>query len=161
MKKSLPFKHQCKLLLYALEYFLNGRGVADEGCGHFQIFWRHIAHSRFYIIGNPFHKMTNARIIKYVLESLFIIYLDILVWCCSICSSTSFIESFRPRKMEATVKYLPCNGLQAVIIFPGENIYRYQCINQSRTRNKSYAYMAMWASTYRPGISKEIPKVTF
>ena len=51
--------------------------------------------------------------------------LDIFVWYCSIWSSTSFMETF-PRNMVATVKYLPCNGLQAVIIFPGENICKWR-----------------------------------
>merc|ERR1719318_2471772 len=44
-----------------------------------------------------------------------------LFWMLSICSSTSFMD-MRPRKTAATVRYLPCLGSQAAIMFLASNI---------------------------------------
>merc|ERR1719242_887821 len=48
-------------------------------------------------------------------------YEEFLFWTLSICSSTSFVL-MRPRNIAATVKYLPCLGSQAHIMFLASNI---------------------------------------
>lgn len=50
-------------------------------------------------------------------------YLEFLFWMLSICSSTSFIDII-PRKIAATVRYRPCRGSQAAIMFLASNIWK-------------------------------------
>merc|ERR1712179_469440 len=56
-----------------------------------------------------------------------------LFWTLSICSSTSLVD-MRPRNMAATVRYRPCRGSQAAIMFFASNIC---CVN-SGTVNARY-----------------------
>merc|ERR1712223_1416127 len=58
-------------------------------------------------------------------------YDEFLFWMLSICSSTSFID-IRPRNTAATVKYLPCLGSQAAIMFLASNIC---CVNSGTVRD--------------------------
>merc|ERR1719260_241450 len=72
-----------------------------------------------------------------------------LFWIPSICSSTSFIDIL-PRKTAATVKYLPCLGSQAAIIFLASNI----CWVSSGTVRALYCWLPLAVRGANPGMKK-------
>merc|ERR1719367_681555 len=76
-------------------------------------------------------------------------YDEFLFWMLSICSSTSFID-IRPRNTAATVKYLPCLGSQAAIMFLASNIC---CVNSGTVRDL-YCWLPRDVSGANPGIKK-------
>ena len=76
-------------------------------------------------------------------------YDEFLFWTLSICSSTSFID-IRPRKIAATVKYRPCRGSQAAIMFLASNIC---CVN-SGTVKARYCWEPRDVSGAKPGMKK-------
>merc|ERR1719512_591352 len=72
-----------------------------------------------------------------------------LFWIPSICSSTSFID-MRPRKTAATVRYLPCLGSQAAIMFLASNI----CWVSSGTVRALYCWEPLAVRGANPGMKK-------
>merc|ERR1712165_87829 len=72
-----------------------------------------------------------------------------LFWTFNICSSTSFMDIL-PRNMAATVKYRPCLGSQAAIIFLASNIC---CVN-SGTVKARYCWLPLEVNGAKPGIKK-------
>merc|ERR1711923_547841 len=76
-------------------------------------------------------------------------YEEFLFWMLSICSSTSFID-IRPRNTAATVKYLPCRGSQAAIMFLASNIC---CVN-SGTVKDLYCWLPREVRGAKPGMKK-------
>merc|ERR1740131_629442 len=72
-----------------------------------------------------------------------------LFWIPSICSSTSFMDIL-PRKTAATVKYLPCLGSQAAIIFLASNI----CWVNSGTVRALYCCEPRAVRGANPGMKK-------
>merc|ERR1719370_1839919 len=72
-----------------------------------------------------------------------------LFWIPSICSSTSFIDIL-PRKTAATVKYLPCLGSQAAIMFLASNI----CWVNSGTERGRYCWLPLAVRGANPGMKK-------
>merc|ERR1711994_879796 len=67
----------------------------------------------------------------------------------NICSSTSFMD-MRPRKTAATVKYLPCLGSQAAIMFLASNI----CCVSSGTVRDLYCWLPRDVRGAKPGMKK-------
>ena len=57
MQESLAPEHGSELLADALETFLNGRRIADEGGAHLQIAGRNMTNCRFDIVGDPLSKL--------------------------------------------------------------------------------------------------------
>ena len=57
MEEGLSPEHGSKLFSNPLEEFLDGRGVANEGCRHLEAPWRDVANSSLDIVGNPLHKV--------------------------------------------------------------------------------------------------------
>ena len=53
VKESLATEHRGELAPYALEDFLDGRGVAEESGRHGQAIGRDVAHGKLYIVWNP------------------------------------------------------------------------------------------------------------
>ena len=82
-------------------------------------------------------------------EDLLYIYYLFLFWTFIICSSTSFIDIF-PRNMAATVRYLPCRGSQAAIMFLLSNIC---CVN-SFTVSARYCWLSRLVNGAKPGMKK-------
>merc|ERR1712198_590133 len=76
-------------------------------------------------------------------------YDEFLFWMFSICSSTSFMD-MRPRKTAATVRYLPCLGSQAAIMFLASNI----CCVSSGTVRALYCWDPLAVRGANPGIKK-------
>merc|ERR1719513_474410 len=76
-------------------------------------------------------------------------YEEFLFWILSICSSTSFMD-MRPRKTAATVRYLPCLGSQAAIMFLASNI----CWVSSGTVRALYCWEPLAVRGANPGIKK-------
>merc|ERR1719295_2332721 len=75
---------------------------------------------------------------------------ELFLFCTlSICSSTSFIL-IRPRNMAATVKYLPCLGSQAAIMFLASNI----CWVSSGTVRERYCWLPLEVRGANPGMKK-------
>merc|ERR1719186_1753552 len=74
---------------------------------------------------------------------------EFLFWMFSICSSTSFMD-MRPRKTAATVRYLPCLGSQAAIIFFASNI----CWVSSGTEIALYWVAPRAVRGAKPGMKK-------
>merc|ERR1711974_456768 len=72
-----------------------------------------------------------------------------LFWVLSICSSTSFMD-IRPRNMVATVKYRPCRGSQAAIMFLASNI----CWVNSGTVKARYCWLPLEVNGAKPGMKK-------
>ena len=72
-----------------------------------------------------------------------------LFWTFSICSSTSFMDIF-PRNMAATVRYLPCLGSHAAIMFLLSNI----CWVNSFTVRERYCWLSRLVSGAKPGMKK-------
>jgi len=75
--------------------------------------------------------------------------LEFLFCTASICSSTSFID-IRPLNMAATVRYRPCLGSQAAIIFLASNI----CCVSSGTDMARYFWLPRAVSGANPGMKK-------
>lgn len=90
----------------------------------------------------------TTRFINSLHLTLQIIYL-FLFWTFSICSSTSFMDIF-PRNMAATVRYLPCLGSHAAIMFLLSNIC---CVN-SFTVSARYCWLSRLVNGAKPGIKK-------
>merc|ERR1712042_307237 len=76
-------------------------------------------------------------------------YEEFLFWTFNICSSTSFMD-MRPRNMAATVKYRPCRGSQAAIMFLASNI----CWVSSGTVKARYCWLPLEVSGAKPGMKK-------
>merc|ERR1719309_202242 len=76
-------------------------------------------------------------------------YEEFLFWIFNICSSTSFMDIL-PLNTAATVKYLPCLGSQAVIIFFASNI----CWVNSGTVSALYCCEPLAVSGANPGMKK-------
>merc|ERR1719187_1422181 len=72
-----------------------------------------------------------------------------LFWMFNICSSTSFMD-IRPRNTAATVRYLPCLGSQAVIMFLASNI----CCVSSDTESALYCWEPLEVRGAKPGMKK-------
>merc|ERR1712117_566876 len=75
--------------------------------------------------------------------------LEFLFCTASICSSTSFID-IRPLNMAATVRYRPCLGSQAAIIFLASNI----CWVNSGTVKALYCWLPLDVNGANPGMKK-------
>ena len=69
MQESLATEHGSELLRDALEQFLDGGGVADEGGGHLQAAGRDVAHGGLDVVGDPFHEVA-AVLVLHVLDLL-------------------------------------------------------------------------------------------
>ena len=76
-------------------------------------------------------------------------YDEFLFCTFSICSSTSFID-MRPRKIAATVRYRPCRGSHAAIMFFASNI----CCVSSGTVKPRYCCEPRDVSGAKPGMKK-------
>mmetsp|Transcript_110201 Transcript_110201/g.206573 ORF Transcript_110201/g.206573 Transcript_110201/m.206573 type:complete len:225 (-) Transcript_110201:649-1323(-) len=76
-------------------------------------------------------------------------YEEFLFWTFSICSSTSLVD-MRPRKSAAAVKYRPCRGSAAHIIFFASNI----CCVSSGTVNARYCCDPREVSGAKPVMKK-------
>lgn len=72
-----------------------------------------------------------------------------MVCILSICSSTSFMD-IRPRNMLAAVKYRPCRGSHAAIIFLASNI----CCTNSGTVRARYCWLPRDVSGAKPVMKK-------
>jgi hypothetical protein len=57
VEESLSPEHSSELLGDALEHFLNGGGVADEGHGHLESLGWDIANRRLDVVGDPLHEV--------------------------------------------------------------------------------------------------------
>ncbi|KAF4522002.1 hypothetical protein B566_EDAN010851 [Ephemera danica] len=115
MQERLATEHSCELLGNAFKDLLNGCGVADECSRHLETSGRNVTHCYLHVVSMLIIMVTN----NLLLDS--VTYAEFLFWTLSICSSTSFIDIL-PRKIVATVRYLPCRGSQAAIIFLASNI---------------------------------------
>merc|ERR1719297_60960 len=76
-------------------------------------------------------------------------YEEFLFCTLSICSSTSFMDIL-PLKQAATVRYLPCRGSQAAIMFLASNI----CWVSSGTVRARYCWEPRAVSGANPGMKK-------
>merc|ERR1719439_453714 len=76
-------------------------------------------------------------------------YEEFLFWTPSICSSTSFMDIL-PLKQEATVRYRPCLGSQAAIMFLASNI----CWVSSGTVTALYCWDPRAVRGAKPGMKK-------
>merc|ERR1719369_26950 len=76
-------------------------------------------------------------------------YGEFLFCTFSICSSTSFMDMW-PLKTAATVKYLPCLGSQAAIMFLASNI----CCVSSGTVTDLYCWLPFGVRGANPGMKK-------
>merc|ERR1712029_770183 len=76
-------------------------------------------------------------------------YEEFLFCTFNICSSASFMD-MRPRKTVATVKYLPCLGSQAAIMFLVLNI----CCVSSGTVCALYCWLPRAVRGANPGMKK-------
>lgn len=72
-----------------------------------------------------------------------------LFWTFSICWSISFIDIF-PRNIAATVRYLPCRGSHAAIMFLLSNI----CWVSSFTVSARYCWLSRLVNGAKPGMKK-------
>ena len=63
LKENLP-KHGSELFRDALEQFLNGSGITNKGCGHFESTRRNVTNCSFDIIGDPFNKVGRILILN-------------------------------------------------------------------------------------------------
>merc|ERR1719323_1361591 len=72
-----------------------------------------------------------------------------LFWMFNICSSTSFIDIL-PLNTAATVRYLPCLGSQAAIMFFASNI----CCVSSGTVRARYCWLPRAVRGAKPGMKK-------
>ena len=72
-----------------------------------------------------------------------------LFWTLSICWSISFIDIF-PRNIAATVRYLPCRGSHAAIMFLLSNI----CWVSSFTVSARYCWLSRLVNGAKPGMKK-------
>merc|ERR1719213_236839 len=104
MEESLSSEHCGELFTNSLEHFLDGGGVTEEGNGHLETLWWDIANSRLDVVWNPFNEVRG-----------------VLVLTLSICSSTSLVDIL-PLNMAEAVRYLPCLGSEAHIMFLASNI---------------------------------------
>ena len=57
MKESLATEHSSELLRDSLEELLDGSGVSNESCGHFESSWWDITDSCLDIVGDPFYEV--------------------------------------------------------------------------------------------------------
>ena len=57
MEEGLSPEHGSKLFSNPLEEFLDGRGVANEGCRHLEAPWRDVTNSSLDIVRDPLHKV--------------------------------------------------------------------------------------------------------
>ena len=73
----------------------------------------------------------------------------LLVWTLTICSSTSFIDIW-PLNVVATVKYRPCLGSQAAIMFLASN----SCWVNSGTVSALYGMLSLAVRVANPGMRK-------
>merc|ERR1712203_1029497 len=74
---------------------------------------------------------------------------EFLFWMFNICSSTSFMDIL-PLKTVATVRYLPCLGSQAAIMFLASNI----CWVSSGTERGLYCWLPRAVRGAKPGMKK-------
>merc|ERR1712179_679008 len=75
---------------------------------------------------------------------------ELFLFCTfNICSSTSFMD-MRPRNMAATVRYRPCRGSHAAIMFLASNI----CCVSSGTVRARYICDPLDVSGAKPGMKK-------
>jgi len=73
MQERLPSEHGRKLFGYALEQFLDGRGVSNERGAHLQTAWRDIANGRFHVVWDPIDKVARVLVlhVQHLLVHLF------------------------------------------------------------------------------------------
>ena len=70
MQESFSSEHGSKLFANALEQFLDGSRVSDEGGGHFQASGRDVTNGSLNVIGDPFHKVRAVLVLD--VQHLFI-----------------------------------------------------------------------------------------
>ena len=69
LKGNLP-KHGSELFRDALEQFLNGSGITNKGCGHFESTRRNVTNCSFYIARNPFNEIRRVLVLD--IQHLFV-----------------------------------------------------------------------------------------
>ena len=63
MQESFSAEHSSELLRDALEQFLNGSGIANEGGSHFQTTRRNVTNCSFNVVGDPLKKVNKQLMI--------------------------------------------------------------------------------------------------
>merc|ERR1712192_189054 len=64
VEESLAPEHRSELLRNPLEQLLDGRGVANEGGGHFQPSWRDVTHRCLHIVRDPFNEVSRVLVLS-------------------------------------------------------------------------------------------------
>jgi len=70
MQECLATEHEGELLRHALEHFLNGGRVTDEGGRHLQSLRGNIAHGRLDVVRDPFDEVRRVLVLH--VEHLFV-----------------------------------------------------------------------------------------
>ena len=63
MEESLSPEHSCELLGHALEEFLNGGAVTNEGGGHLKTTWWDVTDSGLDVVGDPFDEVAAVLVL--------------------------------------------------------------------------------------------------
>ena len=63
MEESLAAEHKSKLLRDALEHFLDGGGVSNEGGGHLEAFRGDVAHGGLDVVGDPLDEVRRVLVL--------------------------------------------------------------------------------------------------
>jgi len=104
VEEGFSSEHGGKLLGDPLEKLLDGGRVTNEGGRHFETSWWDVANSSFHVVRDPLDKVRRVLVLD--VQKLFV----------------DFFMDIRPRNIVATVRYLPCLGSQAAIMFLASNI---------------------------------------
>merc|ERR1712195_300896 len=104
MEEGLSSEHGGELLSDTLEHLLDGGRVSEESDGHLESLGGDITEGRLDVVGNPLNEVRGVLVLEL-----------------SLCSSTSLVD-MRPLKRAEAVRYLPCLGSEAHIMFLASNI---------------------------------------
>merc|ERR550534_2054696 len=99
MEESLSSEHSGELLGDPLEDLLNGGGVAHKCGSHLETSWRNVANAGHHVVGDPLNEVAAVLVLD--VQHLLV---DLL------------------HRHAASVRYLPCLGSQAAIMFLASNI---------------------------------------
>merc|ERR1712166_1661569 len=104
MEEGLSSEHGGELLSDTLEHLLDGGRVSEESDGHLESLGGDITDGRLDVVGNPLNEVRGVLVLD--VEHLLV---DLLV-------------DIRPLKRAEAVRYLPCLGSEAHIMFLASHI---------------------------------------
>merc|ERR1711971_1442341 len=132
MEEGLSSEHRGELLANSLEHLLDSGRVSEEGNGHLESLWWDITDGGLDVVGDPLDEVGR-----------------VMFWTLSICSSTSLVDIL-PLKTAEAVRYLPCLGSEAHIMFLASNI----CWVSSGTVRALYCWDPLEVSGAKPTMKK-------